>query len=163
MQPSWIVLVLPRNRQRIWRLSVLWHTTQQSYTFHKCNCTFVTTLFRLFVWLFFCLPMREWALCAEHTSRFRWTELTFGRMPILTRRFGASSFQEVFTRRSIEFLRLLLPLAFLFSTLFYLVFLKIVAQRVVRLLVSAVHDRYSHVGNCIGLLSNTALSFSFHW
>ena len=32
-------------------------------------------------------------------------------MPILTRRFGASTFEEVFTRLSIE---LLLPLAFLF-------------------------------------------------
>ena len=30
---------------------------------------------------------------------------TFGRMPILTKWFGGSTFQELFTRRSIEFLR----------------------------------------------------------
>ena len=62
--------------------------------------------FLLFVWLFFNLPVREGALSAEFTSRFSFIELTFGRMPILTERFGASTFQEVFTRRSIELLRL---------------------------------------------------------
>ena len=48
----------------------------------------------------------------------------------------------------------------MFLTHFYLVFLKIVAQRVGRLLVSALHDRCSHAGNYIGLLSNTALFLS---
>ena len=52
---------------------------------------------------------------AELISRFPFIELTFGRMPILTWRFRASTFQEVLTRRSIEFHRLaFLPLAFLF-------------------------------------------------
>ena len=46
------------------------------------------------------------ALCAELTSRFSFVELKFGEMPILTRLFGASTFQEVLTRQSIEFLRL---------------------------------------------------------
>ena len=41
-------------------------------------------------------------------------------------------------------------------------FLKFVAQRVVRHSVSVSHDRYSHARNCIGLPSNTAL-FSFYW
>ena len=76
--------------------------TQPNYSY----CTFVTTLLWPFVWLFFNLPVQEWALSAELTSRFRFIELTFGRMPILTRRFGASTFQEVFTRLSIEFIRL---------------------------------------------------------
>ena len=49
---------------------------------------------------------------------------------------------------------------FFFSTHFYLVFLKIVAQRVVRLSVSVSHDRYSHAGNCISLPSNTGLFLS---
>ena len=49
---------------------------------------------------------------------------------------------------------------FFFSTHFYLAYLKIVAQRVVRLLVSASHDRYSHAGRYIGLLSNTGLFLS---
>ena len=48
----------------------------------------------------------KWISFAELTSRFRFTELTFGRMSTLTKRFGASTSQEVFTRRSIEFLRL---------------------------------------------------------
>ena len=96
----------PRNRCRIWRLSVLRYTTQLWYTFHNSNCTSVITLFRFFFWLFFNLPVREWALCAELTSRF-----------------GASTFQEVFTRRSIEFLRLASASGhFFFSTHFYLVF-----------------------------------------
>ena len=38
-------------------------------------------------------------------NRFGFMELTFGRMP-LTKRFGANTFQEVFTRPSIELLRL---------------------------------------------------------
>ena len=76
---------LPRNRCRIQRPSVLRYTTQLSYTFHNSNCTFVMTLFRLFVWLFFNLPVREGALCAEPTSRFRF--IAFGRMPMLTRRY----------------------------------------------------------------------------
>ena len=55
----------------------------------------------------------------------------------------------------------LLPLAFLFlGTLPPRVLLKPVAQRVVRLLVSASHDRYSDAGNYIGLPSNTALFLS---
>ena len=35
-----------------------------------------------------------------------------------------------------------------------------VAQRVVRLLVSPLHDRYSHAGDCTGLPSNTVLFLS---
>ena len=79
----------------------------------NCRTPFTTatalffTLFRLFVWLFFDLPVRKRALSAELTSRFRFVELTtFGMMPILTRRFGASTFQEAFTRRPTEFHRL---------------------------------------------------------
>ena len=71
---------------------------------------------------------------------------------------SASTFQEVFKRRSIEFLRLASASGIsFFSTHFYLVFLKIAAQRVVRLPVSVLHDRYSHAGNYIGLPSNIAL------
>ena len=55
-----------------------------------------------FGFLFGCSSTFQW----EITSRSRLKELTFRRMPILTRRFGASTFQEVFTRRSIGFLRL---------------------------------------------------------
>ena len=43
------LFALPGNRCRIWRLSVLWHTTQLSYTFHNSNCTLASTLFRLFL------------------------------------------------------------------------------------------------------------------
>ena len=43
----------------LWRLSVLWYTTQLSHTFHNSNCSKVFTLFRLFVWLFFNLPAQN--------------------------------------------------------------------------------------------------------
>ena len=81
-------------------------------------------------------------------------------MPILTRRFGASTLQQEFTQRSIEFLRLASASGISFSRHFYLVFLNFVAQRVVWLSVSTVHDRYCHAGNYIGLPSNTALFLS---
>ena len=53
-------------------------------------------LFRLFVWLFVNLMMREQTLVSCVSSRFSFVGLTFGRMPILTRRSRASTFQEVF-------------------------------------------------------------------
>ena len=56
---------LPWNRYRFGRLDVLRYTTQLSYIFHYCHCTFVTTLLRPIVWLFLNLPVREWPLCAE--------------------------------------------------------------------------------------------------
>ena len=49
----------------------------------------------------------------------------------------------------------LLPLSSFFSA-----HLVLVAQRVERLSVSVLHDHYSHAGNYIGLLSNTALLLS---
>ena len=103
-----------------------------------------------FVCLFFNLPVREGALCAELTSRFRFIELTLGRMPILTRRFGANTFQRSIYTSVEDFCQ----------SDFCLVFLKIVAQSVVWLSVSVVHDRYSHARNYIDLPSNTALFLS---
>ena len=127
---------LPANRCRIWRLSVLW-----SHTFHNSYCTFVIALFRLFGWSSTFQSGKE-HLSAEFSSRFSFIELTLGRMRILTRWFGASTFQEVFTGFCLW--------RFLFSTLFYLVLLMLVDQRVAPLLVSALHDHFSHAGNCIG-------------
>ena len=40
------VCLTPQNRWRIWRLSVLWYTTQLSCTFHNCNCTSANLLMR---------------------------------------------------------------------------------------------------------------------
>ena len=54
----------------------------------------------------------------------------------------------------------LLPLAVLISADFNFVFLKFVAQKVVRLSVSVSHDRYSHAGNYIDLPWNTAFFLS---
>ena len=119
-------------------------------------CTFVTTLLLPFVDLFFNLPVREWALCAEFTARFEHTQLTFGKMPTVIRKFSASTFQEVFARLSVGLPRLASASATLFfSTHFYL--LVLVAPRMERLLVSILHDHDCRVGNCIGLLSNTDL------
>ena len=62
----------------------------------QLNCrtlyTIATTLLSspfnlLFVWLFFNLPVRTKALCAEFTTRFRPLELTFGRMPVVAQVF----------------------------------------------------------------------------
>ena len=64
------VCALPRNQCRFWRLRVLWYATQLSHTFHNSNCTFAFILLRFFVWSFFDLPVRKWALFAELTSRF---------------------------------------------------------------------------------------------
>ena len=75
---------LPRNR-RIWRLRVLRYATQLSHTVHNQNYTFVFTFFRLFVWLFFNLPVRKRPLCTEFTIRFRLVGLTFGRVQTVTR------------------------------------------------------------------------------
>ena len=57
------------------------HKPHLSYIFHCCYCTFVTTLLRPFSWLFLNLPVRKWALC----HRFRFLELTFWRMPTVTK------------------------------------------------------------------------------
>ena len=47
---------------------VLKYATQLSQIFQKSHCTFVTTLFRLYIWLFLNLPVRKRALIAEFTS-----------------------------------------------------------------------------------------------
>ena len=76
--------------------------------------------------------------------------------------FSASTFQEVFARLSIELPRLASAseASLFFLTHFYLVFLKIVAQRLVRLSVSVLQNRYSDAGNYISLASNTGLFLS---
>ena len=82
-------------------------------------------------------------------------------MPILTKRFGASAFQETFTLRSIEFLRLASASGISFSRLTSAAFCGVGgSEGGVLLSVSALHDRYSHARNYIGLPSNTALSLS---
>ena len=47
------------------------------------------------------LPVCKWAHITKYTTRFRLLELTFGRMPIFTRWFGASTFQELLARLSV--------------------------------------------------------------
>ena len=143
---------LPRNRYKIWRLSVLRYTTQLSYTFHNSNCTFAFIFLRLFVWLFFQPSSAEMS-----TQRRTYIPISFKRTDIR---------EDANTRKAIwcKYLSRSIYTAvdriyqtgfclwhFFFSTHFYLVFLKIVAHKVVRLSVSALHDRYSHAGNYIGL------------
>ena len=48
------------------------------------------------------LSSAEISTLPNFAARFCFIELSFGRMPILTRRFTASTFQEVFARLSIE-------------------------------------------------------------
>ena len=75
----------PGNRCRFWGLSVLWYATQLSHSFHNSYCTFVTTVLRPFVGLSFNLVVREQTLVPCFASRFSFIELTFGRMPIVTK------------------------------------------------------------------------------
>ena len=97
-------LNFPERRTCFWDFCLTQCSPCESY--YNSNCTFVITFHRHFVCLFCNLTVAKWALSAELTSRSREIELTFGRMSILTNRFGASTFQELFTRRSIELLRL---------------------------------------------------------
>ena len=55
----------------------------------------MVALFLLFVWLFVNLMMREQTLVPCFASRFVLIELTFGRMPILTRRSRTRTFQII--------------------------------------------------------------------
>ena len=59
-------------------------------------------------------PLFGWSSAIQCGNEHPAPNYTRGRMPILTKRFGASTFQEVSTRRSIVFSCWRLPLAFLF-------------------------------------------------
>ena len=90
---------LQQNRQRFRRLCVLNYATQLSCIFQQKNhCILVTTLLRLFIWLFLNLPVRKRALIAEFTTRFWLIKLTFGTMPIVTMKLSANTFEEVSAR-----------------------------------------------------------------
>ena len=60
------------------------------------------SFFVFFARLTFSLPVCKWARITAFTSRFWCVELTFGRMPIITRWFGANTFQVVFAQLSSE-------------------------------------------------------------
>ena len=143
--PSWKSLQMLAARRPLIHNSTVAHFSQS--LLHFCH-----HLFRLFV------PQPS----SAETSTLR-------RIynPIQTHRIGiredanthtatASTFQEVFARLSIELPRLAIASdVSLFVTQFCLLVL-VAAQRLARLLVSVLHDRYSHARNCIGLPLNTA-------
>ena len=56
--------------------------------------------FRIFTWFFFILAVREQTLVPCFASRFILMEVALGRMPILTRRPRAGTFQMVSARLS---------------------------------------------------------------
>ena len=132
------------------RLCVLEYTTQLSHIFQYSHCTFVTTLLRLFIIrLFLNITVRKRAFVVEYTTRFGLIELTFGEGKYLSRTFctavGWTSQTDSCLQGSFS------------SVNFYLV---LVAQSVERFLVSVLHAHNRRAGNCIGLLSNTALLLS---
>ena len=105
--------------------------------------------------------MREQTLVPSFTSRFVLIELTFGKMPILTRRSRASTFQIVSARLSKNDTRITFALGYFFSsTHFDLV--SLMAQKVFQHSgsVFVVHGRHSHAGNSSGLPSNNGLFLS---
>ena len=59
--------------------------------FIKDDALLSSPCFRFLCGLFFNLPVRNKALCAKFTTSFRLKELTFERVPILTKWFSASA------------------------------------------------------------------------
>ena len=111
----------------------------------------------LFVWLFINLMMREQTLIPGFTARFCFEKLTLGTMPIVTRRSRASTFHGMVIE---EWTHGHFCLGY-FSSSTHFDLVTGMAQRVWRHCgLVFVHDRYSHAGNCIGLLSNTGLFLS---
>ena len=99
--------------------------------------------------------MREQTLVPCFASRFSFIELTFGRMPILTRWSRTSTFQIVSARLSKNSASLTSASDASFSRRASNL-VSLMSQRVERLSVSVLmHDHYSHAGNCTGLPSNT--------
>ena len=86
------VWALPWNRRGLQRLHILRCATQLSFNFLHSHCTFVTILFRPFMWLFINLAMRIRALLSKSASILRFVEQAFWRMPFFTEWIGASSF-----------------------------------------------------------------------
>ena len=154
LRRSWSFWVLRDAKPIVLQFSKIATALLSSLSLH------LQTLFRLFTWLFFNLVVREQALVSCFASRFCYMELTFGRMPRLTRWSRASTFQEEFARLSKNG-----PMAnFASDTSFsrhHLYLVSLMAQRVERLPVPVlVHDHHSHAGNCTGLPSNTGLFLS---
>ena len=115
---------------------------------------------QLFVRLFVIFMMRVQTLVPCFTSRFVFIELTFGKMPTLTRRSRASTFQIVSARLSKNDTRITFALGYFFSST-QLDLVPLMAQKVWRLSVLVfVHDRYAHARNCTGLPSNIGLFLS---
>ena len=110
----------------------------------------------LFVWLFINLMMREQTLIPGSAPRFCFVKLTFGSMPIFTRRSRASTLQIISARLSENGTMVTFASDTSSSTHFDLV--TRMAQKAWRHCgLVFVHDRYSRAGNCIGLHSNTGL------
>ena len=102
-------------------------------------------LFRLFVGLFVNLMMQEQTRISCLTSRFVFIELTFGKMPILTKRSRAHTFQIVSTRLSKNDTKNTCALDIFFDTLRPRE--KDGSEGVAALWSGfVVHDLYSHVG-----------------
>ena len=141
-------------------LDLVIHNPIVIHIFHNSHSIFVidfslffwqVPLFRPFICLFINLVMREQTLVPCLTSRFSFIELTFGRMPTLTRRSRASTFQIVSTWLSKNDTRiLLLPLILLFLDTFRPRVID--AQKVWRHL-----DSVFLLGTIVNLMPETAL------
>ena len=88
-------------------------------------------------------------------------ELIFGKMPILTRRSRASTFQIVSARLSKNDTRITFALGYFFSSIHFDL-VSLMAQKVFQHSgsVFVVHDRHSHAGNSTGLSLNNGLFLS---
>ena len=134
------------------------YATQLSCILQFCHCTFVTMLFRFFAGLIFNLPV-----CTnEHLSPNLHlgsvlVELTFGRMPRITRWSRA----DVISARLSSELPRWTPASETLSSRCTSTILSVsVVQRAERTLVSVLHPYFRRTGNCNYLLSNTVLLLS---
>ena len=81
-------------------LWVLRETTQLRCSFSQWPLHVLISLFRHFIWLLVNFIVREHTLISCFATRFSLKALTFGRMPTLTKRSCASTFQIVSARLS---------------------------------------------------------------
>ena len=137
----------------------LWNTQPNCRTSFNIATAFSSPPF-FFFWFFarltFNLPVCRRALITEFTIRFRLFKLTFGRMPIIVRWFGANTFQVISARLSSELPRWTPASEVLFPSMH----LGWWFSGWSGFCVSVLHAYLHRAGNYTYLLSNTVLLLS---
>ena len=103
--PKAFCIGFPRDSTPLWDSNDrdpthLWYSFHNSYSTLVVAFSVLKALSLLFTWLFFNVAVWKQTLVPCFASRFSSMELTFGRMPIHTRRTRTSTFQIVSARLS---------------------------------------------------------------